>query len=136
LYKQPPSGVSTVHEFDHKVQIYEHEDLCANHPEPNCKYCDGKKTKPTYMTSKEYIHDDRVSGNNPKRGLQLKFNKYKNFQERCCKPRNDALHLMVKYVQSKAGYKDAKTNIRLYVSPDDALRKNFIFCGFDFQLKK
>ena len=121
LYVPPPRGVATGLEFDNRVDEFEYEDVCSLAPN-TCKYCTGKKTKPTYMTSKEYAHDARTDGTNKRRGMQLKFGKYKHFTTRCCRPRNDALHTLVKYCQSRAGYKDPRTMERLFVRNDEALR--------------
>ena len=110
-----PTGVGTGQEFDKKVDVYEWEDtcLCLDSSVPQkCKYCDTTRGKPLYMTTKEHLHDKRCdkAGQPVKRGLQLKFNKYKNFTNRCCNPRGLALHQLIKYVQGKSGYKDAKTS--------------------------
>lgn len=112
-----PTGVGTGQEFDKKVDVYEWEDtcLCLDSSVPQkCKYCDTTRGKPLYMTTKEHLHDKRCdkAGQPVKRGLQLKFNKYKNFTNRCCNPRGLALHQLIKYVQGKSGYKDAKTGKR------------------------
>jgi hypothetical protein len=134
LYVAPPTGVSTAIEFDNKVEQYEHTaGYCSNTPNI-CKFCAGKKKHPDYMTSKEYIHDDRCTDDskNQKRGQQLKFNKFKHFTTRCCQPRNDALHTLVKYCQSRAGYKNARTMERLFVRNDEALRAKHHMVSFGY----
>ena len=131
--KPVPKGVSTGQDFDKKVDSHEPNGNCLME-EKKCKYCNGKRSKPLYMTTKEHEHPARATNGNPKRGLQLKFNKYKNFTTRCCTPRSLGLHKLILYVQGRAGYKSAKNQEVLTVSKEDALRAKSHLVGYGYRV--
>ena len=132
-YTRPvPTDVYTGKQFDQKVDVNECRTkylinvdkkkdscLCLDSPTPQeCKYCDASCTKPLYMLTKQHLHDERSDT----RGIQLNFNhewpqknkwrtgkEFTNFTTRCCTQRQKALHTLIKYVQGRSGYKNAKT---------------------------
>jgi hypothetical protein len=121
-----PTDVSTSTDFNKKVLECLRNDghkICTQLSATNtteCKYCDPgtkKKNCPTFMTTKQYKHEDRRCEKNPEkydtRGLQLKFSKFNNFSHRICEQRKRSLDVLVKYVQGRAGYKHHKTGLSL-----------------------
>jgi hypothetical protein len=88
------------------------------------------------MTTKQHYHPHRWAKSNPKRGFQLKYNKFKKFMRRACDPREAALHMMVQFVQSRAGYLHGKTGEdNLMCTVEQALRAKESLIGYGYKVK-